>query len=143
MDLTGYHFTLEVPVAWGDMDAFGHVNNVLFLRYFESARVEYFRRLGYISRQTTDDEGPIVANLTCNYRRPTHYPDTLTVAVRTLPPKTTSFLMEFKMFSRSLGGELVADGSAVIVHYSYKHGQKAPVPDELRQLIAKAEHWEG
>ena len=40
-------FYIDQPVAWADMDSFRHVNNVVYFRYFENVRLEYFRRIGW------------------------------------------------------------------------------------------------
>src|ERR1700677_2939135 len=44
--LAGFSVAIAIPVQWGDQDAFAHVNNVVFFRWFESARIAYFRRIG-------------------------------------------------------------------------------------------------
>ena len=45
-----YPVSIVIPVAWGDMDAFQHVNNVTYGRWLESARIAYFRRIGFMSQ---------------------------------------------------------------------------------------------
>src|SRR5687767_1167703 len=53
--------TVEIPVQWGDMDAFGHVNNTVYFRWFESARIAYFEKIGLNERMRRDRKGPILA----------------------------------------------------------------------------------
>lgn len=137
--MDGFNYTTEIKVAWGDMDAFNHVNNVMYLHYFETARVEYFSSLGYLDRETLQKSGPIIANVTCNFRRPVVWPDTLIVGVRCLPPKTTSFMMEFAMASSAQDGAIVADGSAVIVNFDYAQNAKAPISDAFRKMLSERE----
>lgn len=55
---------IEIPVAWGEMDAYGHVNNIVYLRWFESCRMAYFRRSGVIDRVEGEGIGPILARTT-------------------------------------------------------------------------------
>jgi acyl-CoA thioester hydrolase len=57
--LAGYPVVVEIPVAWGDMDYFRHVNNIVFFRYFESARIEYLERIGFRELADDDPVGPI------------------------------------------------------------------------------------
>jgi acyl-CoA thioester hydrolase len=45
ISIDGYPVVIEIPIAWGEMDAFQHVNNIFYFRYFESARIAYFGRL--------------------------------------------------------------------------------------------------
>ena len=68
--------SVDIPVAWGEMDAFGHVNNVVFFRYFETVRIAYFERL-LGSGFSSPDFMPILANTECSYKRPVVFPDTL------------------------------------------------------------------
>ena len=57
--LAGYPVVIEIPVAWGEMDAFQHVNNIVYFRYFESGRIAYFERAGWTTRERTGGIGPI------------------------------------------------------------------------------------
>ena len=70
MSLGQWPVTIELPVQWGDMDAFQHVNNVVYLRWFESARIEYADRMGLSAMMAAHRIGPILAAVKCNYRRP-------------------------------------------------------------------------
>ena len=56
---------LTIPVAWGEMDAMGHVNNIIYFRYFESVRIDYFRKLDLIGYQRETGIGPILASTEC------------------------------------------------------------------------------
>src|ERR1700723_3482018 len=58
--LAGYPVVVELPVAWGEMDFYRHVNNTVYFRYFESARLEYFRRLGWFEYEEQTGVGPIL-----------------------------------------------------------------------------------
>ena len=75
-----YNTAFEQPVAWGDMDAFGHVNNTIYLRYFETARVRYFDAAPELAG-FKGAEIPVIANISCTYKRAVKYPDTLTFHV--------------------------------------------------------------
>ena len=68
---------LQIPVQWGDMDAFQHVNNTVYFRYFENARLEYFRRPGWFEFERATGIGPILASTQARFRRPLTYPDTI------------------------------------------------------------------
>ena len=70
-DLNQYPVIYEQQVAWGDMDAFGHVNNVIYYRYMESARIAYFDELNILSQ----DVNTVVATNQCKYIKPMFYPD--------------------------------------------------------------------
>ena len=127
-----------VKPHWGDMDAFQHVNNVHFFRYFESGRVKYFDDLSLPTMITETGLGPILAAINCNYRQPVLHPDTLEVWVRCKHIGQRSFTMEQLVISQKLRAT-VAYGDAVIVMFDYGKQEKAAVPDALRSAIAQYE----
>ena len=80
--LGAFPVRLTLPVQWGEMDAFHHVNNVHYLRWFESARITYFAALGIaIELDGSPKLRPILARSTIDYRAPVTFPDTVTVEV--------------------------------------------------------------
>src|SRR3990172_7287182 len=78
--LHGFPVVVDLPVAWGEMDAMGHVNGVVFVRYFETSRFTFFARLGpSLEGMGTAERGWILASITCRYRAPLTFPDTVSV----------------------------------------------------------------
>ncbi|MFW9798525.1 MAG: acyl-CoA thioesterase, partial [Candidatus Thorarchaeota archaeon] len=75
--LDDFNFTVEIPIVWGDMDAFKHVNNTKFFRYFETARIKYFEKAGFIESMEKDSIGPILASISAKFIKPLFYPDTI------------------------------------------------------------------
>ena len=61
---------VRIPVAWGDMDAFNHVNNVVYFKWFESARIAYFEHTESMGVMRAEGIGPILASTSCRYRAP-------------------------------------------------------------------------
>jgi acyl-CoA thioester hydrolase len=131
--------TVELPVQWGDMDSFGHVNNVVYLRWFESARIAYFERSGILERMATERVGPILARQTIDYRSPLEYPDTIRVASTMIKLGKTSFTMGLRMRSRAQGRAIAAEGEAVLVMMDYRTGRKIQLSEELRRRIEELE----
>ena len=70
-----YPIVLQQDVIWGDMDAFGHVNNTVYFRYFEDARIAYFDEIGINDFKEKSQLGPILATTHCNFKCPLEYPD--------------------------------------------------------------------
>ncbi len=136
--LAGYPVVVELPVAWGDMDYFRHVNNIVFFRYFESARIEYLERIGF--RELADDQpvGPILASTDCRFRRPVTWPDTVAVGARVTEVGEDRFAMEYRLVSRKLG-TVAAEGGGTLVSYDYAAGRKVPLPEAVRSAIAEME----
>ncbi len=129
-------FPIEVKqaVAWGEMDAFEHVNNVTYFRYYENVRIAYFDALDYMA---FGDEGPILANISCQFLKPLVYPDNITIKASVSEMRNTSFKMIYELHSERLG--LAATGESIIVHFDYKKGLKAAIPTALKQQIEALE----
>jgi acyl-CoA thioester hydrolase len=136
--LAGQPVIVELPVVWGEMDSYRHVNNAVYFRYFEAARLEYFRRLGWFEYEQETGIGPILAATSARFRRPLTYPDTIWVAARVPIVEGDRFSMEYRLLSKKLV-TLAAEGTGIIVTYHYARGMKVPVPDELRRRITELE----
>jgi acyl-CoA thioester hydrolase len=136
--LAGYPVVVELPVVWGEMDSYRHVNNVVYFRYFETARLEYFRRLGWFEYEEQTGVGPILHSTSARFRRPLTYPDTIWVAARVPALEEDRFTMEYRLVSRRLAA-VAAEGTGTIVTYHYARGMKTPIPEELRRRIAELE----
>ncbi|HJL17504.1 MAG TPA: thioesterase family protein [Sandaracinaceae bacterium LLY-WYZ-13_1] len=125
---------IRVPVAWGDMDAFQHVNNTVYFRWFESVRIECFRRIGWTEVQARTGVGPILARTQCVYRKPVTFPDTVLVGARVDDLGEDRFTMVYRVDSERLGPE-AATGDGRIVSFDYRAGKKAPLPAEVREAL--------
>ncbi len=137
-DLAGFPVIIELPVVWGEMDSFHHVNNVVYFRYFESARIAYFEKIRYMETMNATGLGPILASARCDFRRPLTYPDKIFVGTRVSEVGTDRFVMQFRIVSEKMQ-KIVAEGDGLIVSYNYREQQKAPIPEEIRQRIEALE----
>jgi acyl-CoA thioester hydrolase len=126
---------IEIPVAWGDMDAFGHVNNTVYLRWFESARIAFFQHVRIPHRDVEQTEAPILAHTRCTFELPLTYPDTVRVPCSIGRVGTKSFTMLYEIHSEA-HGKRAAHGDGVIVWYDYASGATSPLPDPLRERLA-------
>ncbi|HSJ25842.1 MAG TPA: thioesterase family protein [Longimicrobiales bacterium] len=131
--LEGFPITITVPVAWGEMDAFGHVNNIVYFRYFESARIAYLEAIGM---RGDGDVGPILASTHCRFRLPLAYPDTVHVGARATDVGDDRFTMEYRVVSERHGA-VAADGGGVVVAFDYAAGRKTRLPDAVRRRITE------
>jgi acyl-CoA thioester hydrolase len=136
--LDAFPVRIEIPVAWGEMDAFGHVNNVVYFRYFESARIAYFAALDYMNLMRETGIGPILASTDCRFRLPLEYPDSVTVGARVTDLEEDGFVMRYAVVSRR-HARVAAEGSGRIVSYDYEKKCKAPIQPELRERLARLE----
>ncbi len=130
--------SVAIPVAWGEMDAFQHVNNVAYARWIETGRIAYFSRLGFLDRMKAEGIGPILAKLTVEYRRPVTFPDTVRVEVTATKIGRTSFTLGYRIRSEAQQAEVVT-AEDVIVVMDYRASRTAPVDERLREAIAALE----
>ena len=114
------------------------MNNVAYLRWVETARIEYFSRIALSPPLPPRGLGPILATLTCHYRRPLNYPDTVVVGTRVTSIGNSSLRMEHCIVSRAMG-EVAADSDSVIVTVDYSTGRPVRVPEEIREAVARVE----
>jgi len=129
-----YPVSITIPVAWGEMDAMQHVNNVVYLRWFETARIAYFERAGLLQGLSELTVGPILARSTVDYLLPVTYPDTVRVEIAVTRMGKSSFEMAYRLWSEALQ-KVAARGDAVIVNYDYQGGKSAPLDQKTRAAI--------
>ncbi len=139
--MNDFPITVRFPIHWGEMDAYGHVNNARYFTWFEAARIAYMARVGLVSAEMQKPEGgvgPIVAATNAEYLRPVVFPAELVVGARVSRIGTTSFVMEYAVDDASTGVRY-ARGGAVLVTLNDPGYEKVPVPKEVRASIEALE----
>jgi acyl-CoA thioester hydrolase len=136
--LSGFPVVVVVPVAWGEMDAYKHVNNVVYFRYFENARLEYFRRLDWFALEAATGVGPILHSTDARFRRPLTYPDTVSIGARVASIGEDRFELEHVVWSHGQSA-VAATGHGLVVAFEYAAARKAALPAELRRRIEALE----
>lgn len=139
MPLDDFPIRLELPVLWGNQDLFGHVNNCIHIRWFESSRVAYWDAgIGELMK-SAGNLGPILANVTCNYKSQIRYPDTVHVGASVRKLGRTSLTMEHVVYCEN-GSKLAAEGQSIVVLFDYDKQRPVRFPEEM---IATIEEIEG
>ena len=132
---TRYPIEIRFPVAWGEMDALGHVNNIRYIAWAETARIALFRQLG-MATLPGDPVGPILARIECDYLEPVEYPARVTVGMRAGRVGNTSLVLEHEIWHAGTPERVVARGKAVVVLINYATQEKVRVPDAIRALVS-------
>jgi acyl-CoA thioester hydrolase len=131
---------IRQPVAWGELDALGHVNHTIFLRWLENARLAWFERVGIgalmrsaasLPGQTV---GPILARIECDYRAPVGYPDVIWADARCLELGRSSLILTTRVWSEARAA-IVAEGRVVVVLLDYAAGRSVAIPAAVRAAI--------
>ena len=120
--------TSTFTLRWGDMDAFGHVNNATYFTYFEQVRVDWLQSLGI-------DHELVLANVSCTFFKPLAFPQDIDVALHARRPGRTS-LESYYEIRKSLGSnELCALGHGTVVWYDHAASHPVALPDTVRRLL--------
>jgi len=129
---------LSLPLQWGDQDSLGHVNNVIYFRWAESARIEYSIRASAWDGAATAEAGPILAAIHCDFRFPLTYPDTIQVGASITGLGNSSFKMAHRVVSVKRG-IVAADLDSTLVWIDYRTGKPVALSAKLREAIEKLE----
>ncbi len=129
--LADYPYIHWEEVHFRDLDALGHVNNVVYASWLESARVRYYLDLMQVP---LSEVGLILAELTISYKAPAYFGERMAVGVRVSSIGTKSFVMDY-MIVREGDERVIATARTVQVCYDYKRGVTVPVSDEFRRRV--------
>jgi acyl-CoA thioester hydrolase len=125
---------MRMPIRWGDMDAMGHVNNTIYFRYMEIARLAWFDAIG--CPVNPKGEGPVIVNAFCNFYRQFEYPGEVLVRQYVCNPGRSSLDSYATMERSDRPGEIDAAGGARLVWVDFPQQRSMPLPDKLRALVA-------
>ena len=125
-------FEMLMPIRWGDMDAYRHVNNTVYFRYMEQARVEWIEDMKVPVRP--GGAGPVIINASCTFLIPMNYPGMVEVRTFTGPPGRSSVQTHVEM--RIEGDDRIfAEGAAKVVWMDTQTGKSVPLPDHVRAVL--------
>ncbi len=140
-ELQDYPIVIERPLAWGQMDAFQHVNNVEYFRFFQEVRITYFEAMEIHDPDGAGsfaDVSPILAATSCRYLAPLTYPDDIAIGARTTDIGDDRFTLEYAVYSED-AGRIVTVGDSEVVPYNLERGHKVDIPDAWRRAIEAIE----
>ncbi|GIU13979.1 thioesterase [Shewanella sp. c952] len=132
--LEQYPINTSINVAWGEMDALQHVNNVVYFRYFETARIDFFNQINLLEDLQKTAVGPVISENQARYKRPVTFPDTLVVGVSISDINDDRFMMHYHVFSQTQQA-VTTIGSSQVVMFNFKTGQKAQLTPQLLDAL--------
>ena len=137
--MNDYHavFDMSLPIRWGDMDAFGHVNNTVYFRYMEQLRVSWLEHIG-LAPGAADAEGPVIVNASMEFLKQLQYPGDVIGKMSVGTPGRSSFDTGFVLTRADDPHTVYARGGARCVWVNYKAGKSVPMPEKLRAAIENA-----
>jgi acyl-CoA thioester hydrolase len=122
----------RIPVRWGDMDAMGHVNNTVYFRFMEQARIGWFEAL-MPQGEAWNATGIVIANASCHFKRPINYPGTVEVRVLAGPPGGSSVPTYYEL---RVDDALYAEGAATVVFIDMQAQKPMRIPQRIRSLLS-------
>jgi acyl-CoA thioester hydrolase len=137
MSETNFPLTLVLRIDWSELDLFGHVNNVMFMKYVQAARVNYWEHSGIYSELQENKIGPMLASASFQFKKQLMYPGNVTIRSGMEYIKNTSFSIHHKLYDDQ--GDLVAEAQDVIVMFDFNKNEKTAVPQVMRDAAEKIE----
>lgn len=125
---------MTVPIRWGDMDAMNHVNNTLYFRYLEVARIEWMHSIG--AAPDPQGEGPVILNAFCNFYKQLEYPGDVRVKMYVSDPGRTTFESWCTLERTDQPGVIYAAGGATTVWVDFPAQKARPLPDWVREIVS-------
>jgi acyl-CoA thioester hydrolase len=125
--------TERMRMRWGDMDALGHLNNTVYFRYLEQARVSWFDGIGGDYR--TLPEGPVLGSIACRFVLPVIYPADLEITLLAGPPRRSAFALYSEIRDAGPPGRVYARAEAVMVWVDLEDGKSRPLPEWMRAKL--------
>lgn len=125
-----------IQVRWGDMDALGHINNAMYFRYMESARVAYLSKIGILLGH--DNQSFVLANTMCNFILPTSYPANITIETYVSKLGNSSVDFIHKFINNDKKDEITAIGLATAVWVNLIKNKAIALPTQIKDKLNRA-----
>lgn len=130
---------MRQDIRWGDMDAFGHVNNTVYFRYMETARIAFLEDVA--GPTDTSSEGPVIVTAYCTFSKQLKYPGQIEVRTFVGTPGRSSIEVTHEIRLVDENGEasvVHAEGGAKVVWVNYAAEKSVPLPEALKGLVPAA-----
>jgi len=130
---------MRQAIRWGDMDAFGHVNNTVYFRYMESARIAFLEQAA--GDLDVQGQGPVIVTAYCTFLKQLKYPGDIEIRSYAGPGGRSSFELthEIRMVDADGNADVVyAEGGGKVVWVDFAAEKSVPLPESLKALLPAA-----
>ncbi len=128
-----FKLSLKLRIDWSEMDTYQHVNNVNFMKYMQSARVQFWEVSGLTKLYEETKKGPMLVSTKCDFKHPLFFPGNVTIKTKVEFIKNTSFGLYHRLYNDK--GILCAEGHDVAVCFDFNVDKTFSIPDELRNIM--------
>jgi acyl-CoA thioester hydrolase len=136
INLNQYPVYFEQKVQWGEMDAFQHVNNTVYFKYFENVRIKFMEEAGIMKSMKLHNAGPILAKIEANFKIPLVFTDTIKTYLSVKSIGNSSFVVEHIVWSEQ-HQKIACSGEGVVVMLDYATQTTVKLSDEMRAILGK------
>ncbi|MDY8135016.1 acyl-CoA thioesterase [Aquimarina sp. 2201CG5-10] len=130
-----FKLSLKLRIDWSEMDTYQHVNNVNFMKYMQSARVQFWEVTGLAKLYAETKKGPMLVSTHCDFKNPLFFPGNVTIKTKLEFMKNSSFGLYHKLYNDD--GVLCAEGRDVAVCFDFNTDKTFPITEELRQIMSQ------
>lgn len=135
MQNSDFKLSLTLRIDWSEMDTYQHVNNINFMKYMQSARVQFWDVTGLAKLYDETKKGPMLVSTKCDFKHPLFFPGNVTIETKVEFIKNSSFGLHHMLYNDD--GVLCAEGHDVAVCFDFNTDQTFKVSDDLRQIMSK------
>jgi len=133
MKESDFKLNLQLRIDWSEMDTYQHVNNVNFMKYMQSARVQFWEVTGLAKLHKETNKGPMLASTKCDFKNPLFFPGNVIIKTRVEFIKNSSFGLHHLLYNDT--GVLCAEGHDVAVCFDFNTDKTFLITDSLRQTM--------
>ncbi len=128
---------LQLRIDWSELDLFGHVNNVMFMKYIQASRVHYWEQIGLYQHFLRTKQGPMLAAVNCDFKKPLFYPGNIHIEARMVYIRNSSFSLRHRILNEQR--EIAAEAEDVMVMFDFNENRKLTFPQEFRDAVERVE----
>ena len=134
MKIEDYKLSLELRIDWSDLDMYKHVNNISFMRYIQSGRVNFWEASGIYQMYEETNIGTMLVSTHCDFKKSLYYPGKAIVKTKLDFIKNSSFGLQHLIFDKE--DAVCAEAKDVVVCYDFNKNRSCAIPIDLREKLS-------
>ncbi|MDX1719036.1 MAG: acyl-CoA thioesterase [Salegentibacter mishustinae] len=135
MEAETYKLELQLRIDWSDLDMYKHVNNISFMRYMQSGRVNFWEASGIYEMYENSNMGTMLVSTHCDFKKSLYYPGKAIVKTKLDFIKNSSFGLKHLILDEA--NEICAEGKDVVVCYDFEKDKTFRIPEDLREKLSE------
>ncbi len=135
MEPSEFKLSLELRIDRSDMDLYKHVNNLSFMRFMQSGRINFWETTGLSRIYEETNRGPIIVSSHCDFKKSLYYPGRAIVKTKLAYLKNSSFGLDHIILNEN--NEICAQGRDVAVCFDFTSEISFNIPEDLREIMSQ------